>query len=111
MNKLNFNKIRSVSATSRAVSGIGAVAILAVLVFVVIGSAQAAGVEQHPTLQASEDGGNGRILLAAKDTPQADSSTKDAKASGGKAAKDSKADKATAPAGPSPTPRATCPTR
>ena len=89
MNNLIFNKIRSVSATSRAVSGIGAVAILAILVVISVGSAQAAGVEQHPTLQAGEDGGNGRILLAAKDAKTAKDS-KDAKA------------KAAAPKGPPP---------
>ena len=68
------------SATSRAVSGIGAVVILAILVVIAVGSAQATGVEQHPTLQASEDGGNGRILLAAKDAAAADADKKDAKA-------------------------------
>jgi len=86
MNKLNFNKIRSVLATPRAVSAIGVVAILAVLNALSFGSAQAAGVEQHPTLQASEDGGNAGILLAAKDTKKADADKKDAKASGGKQA-------------------------
>ena len=90
MNNLIFNKIRSVSATSRAVSGIGAVAILAILVVISVGSAQAAGVEQHPTLQAGEDGGNGRILLAAKDAKTTDAAEKDAKA------------KAAAPKGPPP---------
>jgi len=90
MNNLVFNKIRNVSATSRAVSGIGAVAILAILVVISVGSAQSAGVEQHPTLQASEDGGNGRILLAAKDAKTTDAAEKDAKA------------KAAAPKGPPP---------
>ena len=81
--------------------GIGVVAILAVLVFVAIGSAQAAGTEQHPTIQ-SGDGGSSGILLAAKDTKTADAAKKDAKASGGKeaAAKEDakKASAASAPA-------------
>jgi len=94
MKKLNFYKIRRLLATSRAVSGIGAVAILAVLVFVAIGSAQAAGIEQNQAIHPG-DGESGGILLTAKDTKTADAAKKDDKASGGKEAaakKDAKAE-------------------
>jgi hypothetical protein len=46
------------------VSGLGAVAILAVLVLAAIGSVQAAGTEPHQTL-FSGDGGNAGMLPAA----------------------------------------------
>jgi putative transport protein len=96
MNRLTFIKPRSAHATTRSVIGIGTVAILAVLFVFAIGSAQAVGGEQHPTIQSSMDtqGGNSRILLAANDAYAADAAKKDAKASGGKEAaakKDAKA--------------------
>jgi hypothetical protein len=51
--------------------GIGAVAILAVLVFAAIGSVQAAGTEPHQTISPG-DRGNARILLAANDAHAAE---------------------------------------
>jgi putative transport protein len=106
MNKSMCIKIRRVFTTARAVSGIGAVAILALLVVLSIGSAQAAGVEQNQTIHSSEGtyGGNSGILLAAKDTQKADAAKKNVKASDAKTAKDSKdaKAKAAAPKGPPP---------
>jgi len=97
MKKLNFNKIRSAPATSRAVSAIGVVAILAVLFFLSLGSAQAVGTEQNPTIQSS-DGNSGRILLAANEAYAAGEVKKDAKTT--KESKDAKAK--AAPKGPPP---------
>jgi len=77
MKKWNFNKIRRVFATPRALSWIGTVAILAVLIVTAVGSLQAAGLEQHQTLQ-SDDGG--KILLAANDAHAADTAKKDSDA-------------------------------
>ncbi len=95
MEKMIFPHNRGALATARAVSGIGAVAILAILVVVTFGSAQAAGVEQHPTIHSGKDrGGNSGILLAANDTYVADAAKKEAKASGGKAAAEKKDTKA-----------------
>jgi putative transport protein len=99
MNKSIFIKIRRVFTTARAVSGIGAVAILAILVVLSIGSAQAAGSEQHPTIQSSEDGGNSRILLAANDAYAAGAAKKDAKATSAKGAPAKEAKKSYGPIG------------
>jgi putative transport protein len=101
MNKSIFIKIRRVLAASRAVSGIGAVAILAILVVLPIGSAQAAGSEQNQTIHSSEGtyGGNSGILLAANDAYAAGAAKKDTKTSDSKNAKATKAKK---PAGPPP---------
>ena len=93
MKKIIFPHKRSALATARSMIGIGTVAILAVLVFVAIGSAQAAGTEQHPTIH-SGNGSNSGILLAANDAHAADAAKKDDKASGDKEAvakKDAKA--------------------
>jgi putative transport protein len=83
MNIMNFNKIRSASPAVRTVSGIGAVAILAVLFVLSVGSVQAAGIEQNQAIH-SGDGDSSGILLAAKDTKKADAAKeavkKDAKA-------------------------------
>ncbi len=93
MNKSIFIKLRSVIPAVRSVSGIGAVAILAVLVAMAIGSAQAAGIEQNQTIH-SGDGGNSGILLAANDAHAAGEAKKDAKASDAKTAAEKKDTKA-----------------
>lgn len=96
MNKSIFIKIRSVFTTARAVSGIGAVAILAILVVLSIGSAQAAGSEQNQTDYSSEGayGGNSEILLAANEAHKTDAAQK--------GAKDVKKSQAKKPEGPPP---------
>jgi putative transport protein len=67
------------------VSGIGVVAILAVLFVLSVGSAQAAAIEPQSKIHSGSESNSG-ILLAAKDTKKADADKKDAKASGGKQA-------------------------
>jgi len=93
MNKSMFIKLRSVIPAVRSVSGIGAVAILAVLVVRSIGGAQAAGTEQNQTIH-SGDGGNSGFLLAANDAHAAGEAKKDAKASDAKTAAEKKDTKA-----------------
>ena len=56
--------------------GIGAVAILAVLVALSFGSAQAAGIEEQSKIH-SGSGSNSGILLAANDAHAADAAKKD----------------------------------
>ena len=103
MNKSIFIKIRSVFTTARAVSGIGAVAILAILVVLSIGSAQAAGVEQSQAVQIHSSGdtlgGNSGILLAANKAYAAGAAKKDAKASSAKGAPAKEARKSYGPIG------------
>jgi hypothetical protein len=100
MGKLIIQR-RKRPAAARVLVGMGAFVVLALVVMLSAGNAEAAGVGPHPT-KLSGDEDNSGILLAAKDTPKADASAKDARASGGKAAKDLKADKVKAPAGPPP---------
>ena len=104
MNKSMCIKIRRVFTSARAVSGIGAVAILTLLFVLSVGNVQAAGVEQNQTIHSSEGtyGGNSGILLAAKDTQKADAAKKDAKASDAGKAKDSKKAAVKKPEGPPP---------
>ena len=94
MNKSKFIKIRN---------GIGAVAILAILVVLAVGSAQAAGSEQNQAVQihCSGDtlGGNARILLAANDAHAAGAAKKDTKASSAKTAPAKEAKKSYGPVG------------
>ena len=101
MKKLIFFHKKCAIAKTRPMIGIGTVAILAVLVALSFGSAQAAGIEQQSKIH-SGDGSNSGILLAANDAHAADAAKKDAKASGGKeaAAKEDakKASAASAPA-------------
>jgi len=101
MNNSISLKMRRMFTTARAVCGIGAVAILAVLFVLSVGSVQAAGVEQNQTIHSSEGtyGGNSGILLAAKDTPKAEAAQKGAKKTDTKDAKKTQAKK---PAGPPP---------
>ena len=68
--------------------GIGTVAILAVLVALSFGSAQAAGIEQQSKIH-SGDGNNSGILLAANDAHAADTAKKDAKSEPAKEAEKS----------------------
>ena len=70
-----YLKIRSVLWTPRAVSKIGAMAILGFWVLMAIGSAQAAGIDQH---QARHSDNGDRILLAANDAHAAETAKKDA---------------------------------
>ena len=81
--------------------GIGTFVVLALAVMLSAGNAEAAGVGQHPT-NLTGDGDNIGMLLAAKDTSEADASSKDDKSSGGKATKEMKPAKAEASAGPPP---------
>ena len=86
MKKTIFFHIKSVFAKVRSVSGIGAVAILAILVVLAMGSAHAAATEQNLTIHSGKDthGSNSGILLAAKETHAAGAAQKDAKSSSAK---------------------------
>ena len=90
MNKTIFFRNRNPFAGARSVNGIGAVAILVVLIVLAVGSAQAAGTGQHPTIHSGNVGSSG-VLLAANDAHAADTANEDAKKS-----------EAKAPAGPPP---------
>jgi putative transport protein len=80
-------------------TGVGLVAILAMVTVLTVGTARAAGTGQIQAIHSGGDtlGGNSAILLAAKDTQKADTSSKDAKK-----ARDSKKTEAKKPAGPPP---------
>jgi len=103
MNKSKFIKLRRVFTTARAVSGIGAVAILAVLFVLSMGSAQAAGSEQNQAVQIHSSGdtrgGNPGILLASNEAHAAGAAKKDAKASSAKGAPAKEAKKSYGPIG------------
>jgi hypothetical protein len=86
MGKL-FVQIRKQPTAGRFLVGMGAFVVLAMVVMYSAGNAEAAVAGPHIT-KLSGNGDNSRILLAAKDTPKADVSGNDARASGGKAAKD-----------------------
>jgi len=88
-------------AGARILVGMGTFVVLALVVALIAGNARAAGSEEHP-INLSRDGDNSGILLAVKDTKKADASAKDAKASGGKATKDTEDARAKAPSGPPP---------
>ena len=78
--------MRRVVATTHAVSRVAVAAVFAVLIFVAIGSAQAAGTERHPAIH-SDNGVNSGILLAANDANAASAEQKDAKKEAAKAPK------------------------
>ena len=78
--------MRRVVATTRALSRVAAAAVLAVLIFVAVGSAQAAGTERHPAIH-SDNGVNSGILLAANDANAAGAEQKDVKKEAAKAPK------------------------
>jgi len=104
MNIWTFTWMRKWFPQARSVVGVGLFAILAMVTVLVMGTAQAAGTDQNPTVHSgkySQSVSSG-ILLAAKDTQKPDATAKDAKTSGDKEAKDSKAAKAKAPEGPPP---------
>ena len=86
MNKAISPHIRSVFAVARSVSAMAAVATLAILLVLAIGSAQAAGTEQHQTIHSGKDtyGGSSALLLAAKDTQGTGAAQEDAKSSNAK---------------------------
>ena len=86
---LNLHK-RRVSPTIRAASGIAAAAIMAIVILLAVGSAQAARTGQGLTSHSGNSGNTG-ILLAAADAPQS-----------GTAQKDTKKEAAKAPEGPPP---------
>jgi putative transport protein len=88
--------INSAFAKARLVSGIGAVALLAILAVVSVGSAQVAGTEQNQTRYSSNDThvDLSGMLLAANVTQKADASSKSTKASD---SKDAKSDKLSGP--------------
>ncbi len=96
-----FIQIRKRPTSIGILVGMGALVVLALVVMFGAGSSKAAGVGSHPTkLFGNAD--NFGILLATKDTPKADASARNDKASGGKAAKDVKTDKAKVPVSPPP---------
>jgi len=90
MNDSLFRRTRPVFAMTRAVSRVAAAAVLAVLIVLTAGNAQASGTEQHPAIH-SDNGGNSGILLAATDANTAGAEQKDVKKEAAKA-----------PAGPPP---------
>jgi len=104
MNIWTFTWMRKWFPQARSVVGVGLFAILAMVTVLVMGTAQAAGTDQNPTVHSGKysQSVNSGILLAAKDTQKPDATAKDAKTSGDKEAKDSKAAKAKAPEGPPP---------
>ncbi|MEJ2235315.1 MAG: aspartate-alanine antiporter [Syntrophobacterales bacterium] len=104
MNIWIFTRMRKWFPSTRSVVGVGLLAILAMVTVLAVGTAQAAGTEHNQMVHSgkySQSVSSG-ILLAAKDTQKPDAAGKDAKTSGGKEAKDSKAAKAKAPEGPPP---------
>ena len=104
MNIWTFTRMRKWFPTARSLVGVGLLAILAMVTVLVVGTAQAAGTEHNQMVHSGKysQSVTSGILLAAKDTQQPDAAGKDAKTSGDKEAKDSKAAKAKAPEGPPP---------
>ena len=73
----------------RSVMGIGAIAILTIMIVLAVGSAQAKGTDQNPMIHSGKNpqGVNTTILLAAKDSHAADTDQKEAKSSSAESAK------------------------
>ena len=84
MKMATLSHTKGMLARTRAGSRIWAVAALVALVLLAVGSVQAAGTEQRPTIH-SDAGGTAGILLAAKDAPASDAAQKDAKKAEAKA--------------------------
>ncbi|MGB5424895.1 MAG: aspartate-alanine antiporter [Desulfobacterales bacterium] len=70
---------RNPCVSVRSVMGIGAIAILTIMIVLAVGSAQAKGTDQNPTMHSgkSTQGVNTTILLAAKDSHASDTAQKD----------------------------------
>jgi len=82
MNIWTFNRMRKWFPNARPVVGVGLLAILAMVTFFAVGTAQAAGTEHKQMVHSgkySQSVPSG-ILLAAKDTHAADAAKKEAKA-------------------------------
>ena len=77
MNDSTLLKMWSGSGKAHLLTGVSFLVVLAIAVISAMGGAQAAGTEQHRTLQ-SDDGD--RILLAANDAYAADKAQKDSEA-------------------------------
>ena len=78
--------IKNVFTAARPLSGMAAIAILAIWVVLVTGSAQAAGTGQNQSLHSGKDthGGGAAILLVAKDILGTDAAQEDPKSSSAK---------------------------
>ncbi len=83
-------KTKSMLAAVRSVSGIGTIAILAMLFVLAVGNAQAAGDEQHQTVQSTKDTSDSHAATQqAKDTGKKQVKTASAKSEPAKDAKKS----------------------